>query len=83
MKHPEVPDRQVLLDIETTKREFKAYNMLVDGYSILVGLPENENRQIDRLMIKKYSDAAEKCVSFLKFLESLKEERGIKDETVL
>lgn len=74
-----VSDEELMLDLENTSKEFKAYYMLKDGFTILRNLPENSSKQIKKYQIEifKYQSLMADCNKFLTRLQGLAEERGL------
>jgi hypothetical protein len=73
-----ISNAELLTDIELTRKEIEAYQMLYDGYGILAMLPENvEAGTTYRFELLRYSKLKEQCSGFLQDLLSLKKERNL------
>ena len=64
----------LIKDIENTKKELKAYRMIIDGFRILSNLPENDPEKF-RIKIMKYVSNALKCSILLDKLQDIYDRR--------
>lgn len=74
-----VSDEQLLLDIELTKKEAEAYEMLCRGFDILSSLPENGGDRSASYGFESsnYHQLYHECTGVLAELREIKEERGL------
>jgi hypothetical protein len=78
MSANDVSNEQLLTDLENTKKEYRAYRDIANGFMALSELPENQGQ--NRSFIIKaqgYQDSAEQCAQFQEMLEKLAKERGL------
>jgi hypothetical protein len=76
-----VPDAQLLRDIELTELEVGAYKNLTDGYSVLASLPENAIKAAEyHYLSERFLSSLNECKRFLDKLYELKEMRGLYDD---
>ena len=69
-----VSKQQWLIDIENTKKEIVAYDLLLKGYEILAALPENIESGATmsyKALGQEHFRHKEDCVEFLEKLERL------------
>jgi len=71
-----IDKQQLLIDIENTEKELKAYRLLLDGFGILANLPENAGDKSYLYSSKErtYSSLETECAEFLNKLKKLKAE---------
>jgi hypothetical protein len=76
-KSDEVSNEQLLEDIENTRKEAEAYEMMAKGERILCTLPENAGDRFhhNRAIVLEQNNID--CLRFLQQLETLKKERGL------
>lgn len=73
----EVTNEQLLIDIENTRKEAEAYELMAKGERILCTLPENHGDRFhhNRAIILEQNHID--CLRFLGQLETIKKERGL------
>ncbi len=79
MSEQDVPDEELLKDIELTRKEYKAYRDIAFGFQALSELPENQDGHAGMYCFEhiKYIDLYERCYKFYEKLCELAEKRGI------
>ena len=67
--------QQLLIDIENTEKEVRAYELLAEGFEILANLPENSISSSNLYHSKSmgYSSSKTECAEFLNKLKELKD----------
>jgi hypothetical protein len=67
----QISDETLLSDIANTRLELDAYTMLIKGYNILKGLPENVGKLAYKYQSTNFWEMRIKCKEFLTKLETL------------
>jgi hypothetical protein len=66
-----ISEKELLRDIENTKKEYDAYCKIVEAYKVLSNLPENKNKRKYILKIQLYEQLANDCHEFYNKLRQL------------
>lgn len=80
MKAENVSDEQLMIDIENTEKEVKAYRYLSMGFDILANLPENVESGASselRFRAMKHRKSEEECMDFLEEIKKIAIERNL------
>jgi len=78
-----ISNKEMLVDIENTRREKEAYDLLAEGFETLAKLPENiasGQANVQNMEAIRYSRLSQECQSFYLELQALARERGLDDQ---
>lgn len=77
MQAENVSNEELLRDIENTRKEAEAYDLIARGERILCTMPENAGDRFHHNRAITYEQNHIDCLRFLQQLEGIKKERGL------
>ena len=72
-----IPNEEIKIDLENTRKELVAYQQIADGFSVLAWLPENQGKSSLQNQMNLFYDKRDRCALLLAKLEKYAKERGV------